>query len=372
MTYEKLQRQIIDYLEASNHWDENTDEEAIADVQQKILQQLELHEYIKPLAMRILEKTCLSRKNKELMAETCISDIVQKCNKYLIDESERAINLLSSAQNSFLHAADVLPNIGVPIEKYNCFAYYDIFLRKLCSAQELLDVFKKHRNYLLSENESIADTYGRFGYAEIFKKALFQEMPFINQYREFLKYEQLSQGMADDYFLSEIEELENENTCNQIKWTNFTVQSIDCETNPNRRYWINLLKRDKSGKLQSVTLDINQSELKTMLRHAKYYTLSIPIWYLVTMPKNFYDTCFLPSNQTCIHPKQIIVTYLEIENFDLEIAVIKEDFEVLDKPFYRFEISRLSVPRENNNIKSKKHEDKAFPDTTGPDEKLPF
>src|SRR5690606_35140312 len=107
-------------------------------------------------------------------------------------------------------------------------------------------------------------------------------------------------------------------------------------------------------------------------RHAKYYTLSIPIWYLVTMPKNFYDTCFLPSNQTCIHPKQIIVTYLEIENFDLEIAVIKEDFEVLDKPFYRFEISRLSVPRENNNIKSKKHEDKAFPDTTGPDEKLPF
>src|SRR5690606_27804975 len=99
-------------------WDEKADAAKMEEAEKEIFQHFELPFYEKKLCA-MLRKTSFSKQNKESIAEKHINAVIRKYNKYLIDDSYRAVELLSAAKNGYLHADDVLPVIGVPLKKYN-------------------------------------------------------------------------------------------------------------------------------------------------------------------------------------------------------------------------------------------------------------
>jgi hypothetical protein len=321
-----IKEKIIAYINAAYQWHEegsgSIDEgvgEKMCDLEEKILTSFGLP-FMAQQYSDILQAEGFSNENIEERVKKIIETLQYEAEKFLLAPIEKDTKILVEAKRLLQDAVEVLPIIGITATGYNCFLYYDIFLKGIYSEDELLQILKKVE-ILDNELETrVPHTYDAF--INEFSGLNKMDLPFLNDYGNFLKYKESKHnwdegGNNDDigdylgfpdvfeltHFIITHIYLKDENTC--------------C---------ITILKNLGKETLVELTLWCTADLMRIVMLHAKYYSLAIPPLY-VTGPK------FLNAGKVNIQVRQAIGKNIEIENIKVQIKRLDNENDKVKNPF---------------------------------------
>jgi hypothetical protein len=267
----------------------------------------------------------------EKRATTLFNTLKTEAEAYLLSPIEKDNVLLSEARSQLKDATEILPLIDITPTAYNCFLYYDIFLRGINNETEILAALK--RNELLDNEIStrIPGSYSEVSENET-SKTVWLELPFWEDYKKYLHYKEsthswdkhegnqdleeyvsLPQILELDHFIIKHIYLKDENTCCITILLEFNTTIIE------------------------LTIWCTANMMRAIMLHAKYYSIAIPPLY-VTSPK------FLNEGVVNIQISEAIGKNIEIEKIKLELERLDEEDEI-QNPF-AYVITNF-IPRDN-------------------------
>lgn len=341
MNKKEIKQKIKSYINASYQWheeNEGTCDEGIGremlDLEEEILTSFGLP-FMAFQYSDIMQQEGFSKKNIEQRSEELIERLTKEAKIFLLAPIEKDTTILTTARRRLQDAVEVLPFIGITSTAYNCFLYYDIFFRGIYNEQEVLKVFKISEELDIQEKTRIPHTYDTLVLNNNFERLTKIGLPFLKEYKKFLKYQDLKQKWnesVDNYNLGEYFGLPD-----VFELKHFFVTNIYLK---NEKTCCISILIEKGKLLVELSIWCAADMMRVIMLHAKYYSLAIPPLY-ISSPK-----FLIEERKINIKLKQAIGKNVEIEKIKIEIEKMDDEDDEIKDPF-AYIITALEV---NENI----------------------
>ncbi len=323
-----LKQKIIEYINAAYKWHEAGESSLDEGIGQTmaILEEEILTEFGLPFMAwqysDILQEQGFSNINVKKRADILFEKLKNEAEKFLLAPIEKDIAILIEARNMLQDAVEVLPIIGITATRYNLFLYYEIFFRGIYNEDEILAVLKAAEKLDELAETTIPHTYDALNDNINFERLQKVGLPFLNEYKEFLKYKESNHVWDEhpgNYDLEDYVGLPN-----IFELDHFIITHV--HVNDDETCCITVL--NLFGKKLLVKLDLfcRKDMLSVIMLHAKYYSLSIPNLYLAS-------PYYLNEEQVTIQLRSVIGKNIEIEKIKIGIEKIFDEDDGLQDLF---------------------------------------
>jgi hypothetical protein len=336
MHFADIKEKIIAYIDAAYEWHE-TNEGSLDENPGKLMAELEeeiLTAFGLPFAAfkysDILQQEGFSNTNKEERAEHLMQILKFEAEEFLLVPIEKDADLLNEAKHELKDAVEVLPLIGITTTNYNCFLYYDIFFRGICNAHQILKALKKSEA-LSWQDLQIIDSIELLNQENNYK-SLQLSIPFLKNYKAFINYKRSKHNWNehnDNYNLDQYVGLPD-----KFELNHFVIKEIYVE---NESICCLKILRLLKNTIIEMKLFCQANEMFEILRYAKYYSIAMPILYVIKL-------ALTNSQAITIIAKDAIDNNIEIENINLEISKLYKRNEKNAFDYYVAEIKKDDLP----------------------------
>jgi hypothetical protein len=338
LNQELIKVKIERYIKADYQWHQEKEgslEEGIgkqmSDLEQEILTSFGLP-FMAQQFSDLMQAEGFSNIDIEKRATTLFNTLKTEAEAYLLSPIEKDTVLLLKARSHFRDATEILPLIDIAPTAYNCFLYYDIFLRGIYDENEILEALKRTEILEYDNSTRIPCSYKEILENEIYNP-VWLDLPLWEDYKMYLNYKEsihswdIHDGNQDldqyvslptilelDHFIIKHIYLKDENNCCITILLEFNITIIE------------------------LTIWCTANMMRAIMLHAKYYSIAIPPLY-VTSPK------FLNEGIVNIPISEAIGKNIEIEKIKLELERLDEEDDEIQNPFAYVIIN--FIPREN-------------------------
>ena len=271
----------------------------------------------------ILQFEGFSNENIEQRATALIRRLSKEATAYLLSPIEKDEVILKEAKDKLQDAVEVLPMIGLSTSEYSLFLYYDFYLKDILDETQLLQHLKKAETINEDAVTRIPFTYESLKNGNQVKRLLKAGIPFIKEYKAFLKYKFGNQTW--DKQPANASDQENMVKNNALILKHFFITYIAAKYEDTAV--VEVLVSRKNG-FATLRIWCTASMIQLMLQHAKYYSLSIPPMYVIN-PR------YLKDGEVHLRLKEACSKNVEIENIIVGLKrVDNNDDEKDNLPYY--------------------------------------
>lgn len=271
----------------------------------------------------ILQFEGFSNENIEQRATALIWRLSKEATAYLLSPIEKDEVILKEAKEKLQDAVEVLPMIGLSTTEYSLFLYYDFYLKGILDEAQLLQHLKKAEIINEDAVTRIPFTYESLKNGNQVKRLLKAGIPFIKEYKAFLKYKFCNQKW--DNQTANANDQENMVKNNDLKLKHFFITYIAAKDEDTAV--VEVLVSYKNG-FATLRIWCTVGMIQLMLLHAKYYSLSIPPMYVIN-PR------YLKDGEVHLRLKEACNKNIEIENIIVGLErVDNNENENYNLPYY--------------------------------------